>query len=184
LLLPLSLLVGEGRGGGSGKGLAQSLLQVTPDSWTRRSGPDSSLPPCGGGPGWGVGDALDIRLVPDPEAISPHPIPPPQGGREPDKINGLVSENLDARFAPVPEALPPPSNPFRARHDGTGRARVSEPEEYEEEGPSELHRPIDWRGWIILAWVVWFSLLYGKMVVDVIRPQALSRWNWISCRRR
>jgi hypothetical protein len=77
-----------------------------------------------------------------------------------------VSEDLDARLAPVPEALPPPSYPFRARHDGTGRARVSEPEEYEEEGPSEQHRPIDWRGWIILAWVVWFSLLYGKMVVE------------------
>ena len=27
-------------------------------------------------------------------------------------------------------------------------------------------RSIDWRGWIILAWVVWFGLLYGKMVVE------------------
>ncbi|MHC5543147.1 hypothetical protein ACYOEI_33410 [Singulisphaera rosea] len=26
-------------------------------------------------------------------------------------------------------------------------------------------RRIDWRGWIILAWVVWFAFLYGKMVI-------------------
>ena len=26
--------------------------------------------------------------------------------------------------------------------------------------------PLDWRGWLILAWVVWFGLLYGKMVVE------------------
>jgi len=24
----------------------------------------------------------------------------------------------------------------------------------------------DWRGWVVLAWVVWFGLLYGKMVVE------------------
>jgi hypothetical protein len=23
----------------------------------------------------------------------------------------------------------------------------------------------DWRGWLALAWVVWFGLLYGQMVV-------------------
>ena len=27
-------------------------------------------------------------------------------------------------------------------------------------------RSPDWRGWIALAWVVWFGLLYGKMVVE------------------
>ncbi len=31
---------------------------------------------------------------------------------------------------------------------------------------SESRRPFDWRGWIILAWVVWFEFLYGKMVVE------------------
>jgi hypothetical protein len=25
---------------------------------------------------------------------------------------------------------------------------------------------LDWRGWIALAWVLWFGLLYGKMVVE------------------
>jgi hypothetical protein len=25
-------------------------------------------------------------------------------------------------------------------------------------------KAIDWRGWLALAWVVWFGLLYGKMV--------------------
>jgi hypothetical protein len=24
----------------------------------------------------------------------------------------------------------------------------------------------DWRGWFALGWVVWFGLLYGKMVVE------------------
>jgi hypothetical protein len=37
------------------------------------------------------------------------------------------------------------------------------------------HRPIDWRGWIIVAWVVWFGLLYGKMVVEQ-RGGKLSAW--------
>ena len=33
--------------------------------------------------------------------------------------------------------------------------------------PETNIRPsLDWRGWIILAWVVWFGLLYGKMVVE------------------
>jgi hypothetical protein len=27
-------------------------------------------------------------------------------------------------------------------------------------------RPVDWRGWVILAWVLWFGLLYGKMIVE------------------
>jgi hypothetical protein len=36
-------------------------------------------------------------------------------------------------------------------------------------------RPVDWRGWIILAWVVWFGLLYGKMVVEQ-RGGKLKEW--------
>jgi hypothetical protein len=31
---------------------------------------------------------------------------------------------------------------------------------------SDERRPVDWRGWIALAWVVWFGVLYGKMVVE------------------
>jgi hypothetical protein len=31
---------------------------------------------------------------------------------------------------------------------------------------SDPSRPIDWRGWLALAWVVWFGVLYGKMVVE------------------
>jgi hypothetical protein len=27
-------------------------------------------------------------------------------------------------------------------------------------------RRIDWRGWIALAWVAWFGLLYGKMILE------------------
>ncbi|WP_406695440.1 hypothetical protein V5E97_30900 [Singulisphaera sp. Ch08] len=29
-----------------------------------------------------------------------------------------------------------------------------------------LTRPFDWRAWLALAWVLWFGLLYGKMVVE------------------
>ncbi len=25
--------------------------------------------------------------------------------------------------------------------------------------------PFDWKGWVILAWVLWFGLSYGKMVL-------------------
>ena len=25
---------------------------------------------------------------------------------------------------------------------------------------------VDWRGWLALAWVVYFGILYGKMVVE------------------
>jgi hypothetical protein len=32
--------------------------------------------------------------------------------------------------------------------------------------PRETGRRPDWRGWIMLAWVVWCGLLYGKMVVE------------------
>ena len=27
-------------------------------------------------------------------------------------------------------------------------------------------KPIDWRGWIALAWVVWFGVLYGRTVIE------------------
>ena len=32
--------------------------------------------------------------------------------------------------------------------------------------PSETRPRIDWRAWLTLAWVVWFGILYGKMVVE------------------
>ena len=31
---------------------------------------------------------------------------------------------------------------------------------------SDRFTAIDWRGWLALAWVVWFGLLYGKMIVE------------------
>ena len=41
--------------------------------------------------------------------------------------------------------------------------------------PPDAGRRPDWRGWIILAWVAWFGLLYGKMVVEQ-RGVKLQRW--------
>ncbi len=46
------------------------------------------------------------------------------------------------------------------------RSRPSRPEEPDDKGPSPQRQPIDWRGWIVLAWVIWFGLLYGKMVIE------------------
>lgn len=34
------------------------------------------------------------------------------------------------------------------------------------ETPETSHSMIDWRGWVTLVWVVWFGLLYGRMVLD------------------
>ena len=34
------------------------------------------------------------------------------------------------------------------------------------EPKTHTHHTIDWRGWVALAWVAWFGLLYGKMVVE------------------
>ena len=30
----------------------------------------------------------------------------------------------------------------------------------------EPRRAFDWRGWLILVWVAWFGLLYGKMILN------------------
>ncbi len=30
----------------------------------------------------------------------------------------------------------------------------------------EQLKTIDWRAWLTLAWVVWFGLLYGRMVIE------------------
>jgi hypothetical protein len=39
---------------------------------------------------------------------------------------------------------------------------------------SEAGRSFDWRGWLILAWVAWFGLLYGKMILET-RGQKLRQ---------
>jgi hypothetical protein len=42
-------------------------------------------------------------------------------------------------------------------------------------GPeSRNRREVDWRGWIALAWVVWWGWAYCKMVVEVKGPQVLE----------
>jgi hypothetical protein len=40
------------------------------------------------------------------------------------------------------------------------------PSEPEPRPFSDRLRKADWRGWLALAWVVWFGLHYGKMVVE------------------
>jgi hypothetical protein len=34
--------------------------------------------------------------------------------------------------------------------------------------------PIDWRGWVALAWAAWFGLLYGRMVLEERAPTVLA----------
>jgi hypothetical protein len=41
--------------------------------------------------------------------------------------------------------------------------------------PVESHRSSAWRDWIIVAWVVWWGTLYGKMVVEQ-RGAKLQAW--------
>jgi hypothetical protein len=47
---------------------------------------------------------------------------------------------------------PPRVSRSRARREGSIGARDGRP-------------PFDWKGWIVLAWVLWFGLSYGKMVI-------------------
>jgi hypothetical protein len=35
-------------------------------------------------------------------------------------------------------------------------------------------RPIDWAGWIALAWALAFGLLYARMIVEQKAPRLLS----------
>jgi hypothetical protein len=32
---------------------------------------------------------------------------------------------------------------------------------------------IDWRGWLALAWAVWFGVLYARMVLEERAPRVL-----------
>lgn len=40
---------------------------------------------------------------------------------------------------------------------------------------ARLSRSIDWRGWLALAWAIWFGLLYAQMVIDR-RGGTLRAW--------
>src|SRR5262249_42593158 len=51
-----------------------------------------SLPPCGGGPGWGVRIASDVA-----SASAPHPSPPPRGGRESNHCNAVSHRSSPGR---------------------------------------------------------------------------------------
>jgi hypothetical protein len=45
----------------------------------------------------------------------------------------------------------------------------------------ERLRTLDWRACLALAWVVWFGLLYGRMLVKARGEQvrsAFSTWTW------
>ena len=66
------------------------------------------------------------------------------------------------RIGPLP--LPSPSGSGRLTDRLTQRKRVRA--RARDPVPAPSRRPIDWRGWIVLAWVIWFGLLYGKMVVE------------------
>ena len=35
----------------------------------------------------------------------------------------------------------------------------------------------DWRGWLALAWVAWFGLLYGAMLLERRAPGLKAAWE-------
>jgi hypothetical protein len=53
------------------------------------------------------------------------------------------------------------------------QTRPDDPHQAETHGTEGPPSSFDWRGWIALAWVVWFGLGYGKMVVE-------QRWDKLS----
>ncbi len=64
--------------------------------------------------------------------------------------------------------LPRTDPPRRAgiAHHTTGRKAWWAAPSLRRPGPQGSRTSIDWRGWLALAWVLWFGLLYGKMVVE------------------
>jgi hypothetical protein len=38
-------------------------------------------------------------------------------------------------------------------------------------------RPIDWRGWLMVAWVAWFGWLYARMVLEARGQKLLQAWD-------
>ncbi len=41
------------------------------------------------------------------------------------------------------------------------------------DSPSSGRPRVDWRGWLALAWALWFGLLYARMVLDERGPGVL-----------
>jgi len=56
---------------------------------------------------------------------------------------------------------------IRPRKPPKSRPETRHEETRQEESPTARDgRPSpDWKGWIVLAWVLWFGLSYGKMVI-------------------
>jgi hypothetical protein len=40
--------------------------------------------------------------------------------------------------------------------------------------PPSLRTRVDWRGWIALAWVLWWAWSYGLMAVQARSPQVIA----------
>jgi len=53
---------------------------------------------------------------------------------------------------------PKPPKPRPETHPDDSRQGESPTARY-------IRPSFDWKGWIVLAWVLWFSLCYGKMVI-------------------
>lgn len=57
-------------------------------------------------------------------------------------------------------------SPDDTRHEKSLTARDSRP-------------AIDWKGWIVLAWVLWFGLSYGKMVLAERSEKIAHLVSWL-----
>ena len=97
-----------GRLGGLGSGCQARGNTVEIVVTCCRSRDFFSLPPCGGGPGWGVGSPAILGSSPIARPRPPHPGPPPQAGREirvPDATGTYrIFNGIEARGAPQARA--------------------------------------------------------------------------------
>ncbi len=62
---------------------------------------------------------------------------------------------------------PPKSRPQTRPPTESGRSKTSPDDTRQEESLTarDVRPSFDWKGWIVLAWVLWFGMSYGKMVL-------------------
>jgi hypothetical protein len=88
---------------------------------------------------------------------------------------------VDRALGPGAGSVPQGKRPFPGSWIVGGSMSERNPIEASPAGPvssrviPRKNRP-DWRGWIALAWVLWWAWAYGRMAIQARAPQVLA---WI-----